>query len=641
MRTIIVILGYLLTSTPVLAATFRVGPGGTHATIQAALDDAAGREENVEIRVAAGTYHERLRVGPVEKGRELLLLGGWDSGFARREIDPTRTTIDGGGVAPVVTVPNLDTGMLTIVSFTITGGHQPPSGAAAAGGVHARLAGDGVMALSRLLVRENRLEYKEGVTGGAVQLFIEGGAKAYLENSVIRDNHTRAPGATAGGLSVHVYGTGHFDMDGNHLTDNAAIATTDVASSGGADIFAGDDARVWVTDNTFYGNAATGVTEAVNAALGLVVQGSVLATVRDNTFMGNRTTAASGHSHSAVSLHAQRQEGSKGRARIDVLRNWFRHNTANNEGSPQAWVNAHAADIYFHDSAIVTGSGVGLEASADKPGRTYLTNLTVSRNDGAGIRARGEGSVFVSNSIVFGNGSDELPASVTATTNLHADPLFLDSPADFHLRPGSQAIDAGTNEPPGGLGTNDLDDLLRIQNDRVDIGAHESRPGGKPPRLGRGCSLRLSGPYGAYQLADTNACTCVTNDVLRAFRCGFLTGDFLLDLNLPALWKEGDAVEATWSLQPWRSELDPTFQISAAALIDGKWVPQKPGKNKGKLELDQLTKATLPLRLPATGSTVVRTSIAYQRKGQAEPTQLQIDLVMPDPAVLPPGKKGP
>src|SRR5690242_15407456 len=85
--------------------SFTVGPGGTHASIQSAIDAALASGESREIRVAAGTWSERLTIrhaGPA--GRLLLLSGGWDKSFLVPLPDVRPTVVDAGRLGAALVV---------------------------------------------------------------------------------------------------------------------------------------------------------------------------------------------------------------------------------------------------------------------------------------------------------------------------------------------------------------------------------------------------------------------------------------------------------------------------------------------------------------------------------------------------------
>jgi len=61
--------------------------------------------------------------------------------------------------------------------------------------------------------------------------------------------------------------------------------------------------------------------------------------------------------------------------------------------------------------------------------------------------------------------------------NINADPLFVNaSSGNYRLSYGSLCIDAGTNNPPGGLPETDINGKPRIKNEIVDMGAYEFGP---------------------------------------------------------------------------------------------------------------------------------------------------------------------
>jgi len=115
---------------------------------------------------------------------------------------------------------------------------------------------------------------------------------------------------------------------------------------------------------------------------------------------------------------------------------------------------------------------------------SQIFNNTIYGNEtyGLDINAAYSGSLNaqVINNIVYGNGASQLTNDASNTTlqnNLtDQDPRFVNPAAsDFHLQPGSPAIDAGASltEIP-----TDVDGISRPQGSAYDIGAYEYRSGG-------------------------------------------------------------------------------------------------------------------------------------------------------------------
>jgi hypothetical protein len=126
----------------------------------------------------------------------------------------------------------------------------------------------------------------------------------------------------------------------------------------------------------------------------------------------------------------------------------------------------------------IVGNPVGISASINGLG-TFENNILFDNDVGAAL-----GANFVwANNLVFGGAMLYAGQDLTGTKgNISADPLFVDSASgDFHLQPGSPAIDAGDNAAPL-LPAVDFDGNSRIVAGHaggpavVDIGAFEFHP---------------------------------------------------------------------------------------------------------------------------------------------------------------------
>ena len=119
----------------------------------------------------------------------------------------------------------------------------------------------------------------------------------------------------------------------------------------------------------------------------------------------------------------------------------------------------------------IAGNAQGLGVFGGNTSGLVANNL-VANNTAYGF-AIGDSlaaTVANSNNLVFDNGGDSFTPGTGTVTQ---DPLFV-SATDYHLRPGSPAIDSGDDAAvPADLST-DLDGNPRIQGSHVDIGAFEA-----------------------------------------------------------------------------------------------------------------------------------------------------------------------
>lgn len=134
----------------------------------------------------------------------------------------------------------------------------------------------------------------------------------------------------------------------------------------------------------------------------------------------------------------------------------------------------------FNNGSNRNGGGI-IVGTGDSPGGVMLNNTKVINNivynnpyDSiiqycSGNKCIGTNNI-VDNNIVFGNRNNISMRVGAATNTYNVDPQFI-SPGDYRLKPTSPAINKGK---PVGATELDIDGKPRIQNNTIDIGAHEA-----------------------------------------------------------------------------------------------------------------------------------------------------------------------
>lgn len=405
---------------------------------------------------------------------------------------PVTTTIqaaiDAAQAGDIVSIPaGAYTESLTIdKSLTLTGAG---SGATI---VHA-IAGQRVISVTDVDVRLMNLK----VTGGQS----DGGGGIWANNANVQILACWIVDNAAG------YGGGVFQGgDGSvELTDSRVEANDSVNHGGG--IYANGDlalTRTVVISNTAGGHGGGAVSAAGNVSIydsmfernaagidGGGLNGNNNITLRRTTFISN--TAASGGGFSQ--WNADRQ--------VDVIESIFVHNTAGNGSALRVRAGLNAVNALFAANA---GSGGALYLTG-LSGEQMLRHVTIASPDvdgGTAIYIE-NGAVAMINTIVasyttgieqvtgtlnydynlfFGNGSAvacDWTCNAGGSNVYDSDPLFANPiAADYHLRAGSGAINAGAE-----LGvTSDLDGLPRPDPGAApDIGAYESHSAGIAGRV--------------------------------------------------------------------------------------------------------------------------------------------------------------
>lgn len=273
-------------------------------------------------------------------------------------------------------------------------------------------------------------------------------AGGYLDEACTRRtldaSATVLDGDNAGGvLTINTTAIPNSDIEVSGLTFQNGNGFVAFQSSAGA-LKIGDPGpisggAILVERNIFRHNSASTGLEGTHATGGLLAatDGSPLI-VRDNLFLDNS-------SPDAAALYVYSNNA------IDVSNNTFTMNeSADTSVAPREILDYFTIDKLMLSNNIFWGNVLGENA--------FDINFS-----GQGRQAN-----IIDNDIQSFNG---VPTQAAGTSQ--ADPLFAGA-GDFRLSAASPLIDAGTDDPSGGLAAADLDGAPRHDGTAVDLGAYES-----------------------------------------------------------------------------------------------------------------------------------------------------------------------
>lgn len=418
---------------------YTVGPGGTHATVQTAIDTATAGNVASEICLRAQTFHEALTVSG--SFAPLVISGGWNAGYDEVE---GRTTIDADELNRVLTVTSTAQA-LDLFDLDLIDGLSSAGG----GGVRLVLAGTAAVLLERVLVADNEVTtlVPGAVSGGGLYAELGGSSTLTLRNVAAVDNRVTAADfstAAGGGLRAYLYGSASLTMEelvviGNVLQNNSSQVT-----GAGVEIQSVDlSSFVW-RGREVRGNRTEGVGAAVATGSYVSLSGGSTGEIRRVLWTENLDLRTGGGLAEQVAVSA-----------------------------------TSTAQLLLTDSQIDSGNGSGLFGFAADSAVLNATNLTIAANALAGVMvATGPDLIAwtLYNTIVFGNNPEMIGSGpLDSGSNLVGiDPLFLSTlPGTFRIGPSSPARDSGDAAPPGGLGSLDLTGQPRVAGATVDRGAHE------------------------------------------------------------------------------------------------------------------------------------------------------------------------
>ena len=307
--------------------------------------------------------------------------------------------------------------------------------------------------------------------GGGLHLFA---SNATLSSNIISNN-------TANGTGWRVDGGGLY-LEESDATLNSNIVSGNTASDSGGGLYLEESAAT-LNGNTISGNTANG-TDWYDGGGGLYLYNSD-ATLSSNTVSGNTASNDGG------GLYLEESDAT-------LNSNIVSGNTASNKGGGLCLdeSDARLTNNVIADNQADAGSGLYVMGSSP-----CLLHTTIARNtgdDGSGISMIYGSHVALTNTILVSHtvgitvtagsaavleatmwGSDTWANTtdwggagtiVTGTVNVWGDPVFVDPDAgDYHIGPGSAAIDAGVD---AGV-TVDVDGEPRPLGMGYDIGSDE------------------------------------------------------------------------------------------------------------------------------------------------------------------------
>lgn len=517
MRNVIRLIGLAMLVPAFVGAgqVFKVGPGGTHATVQEAVTAALAAGSSAEIRVAAGTFVGQIQIASSMKSGSISITGGWDPAFVVQTREPGLTVLDAAGAGRAIYLKP-DGGTIALRNLTVTGGR----GTEGAGIRFWGPLGASLSILDCRVVGNTATDASAVVGGAGIYITLAGAGTAHIARTWIVGNTGSTPShlAYGGGALLAAGGTSQLLLEDCVITGNSLTAQSGRSEGAGIYATAEDDASITILGTDVSRNSA--VASAEGAAVG--------------TFMSAR-----------------------GKGQLSCSRSSFVGNqgTGNALQTRNVWTTSRGeARVSLADIIVAGGSGRGIEVDLDPAAQMAIANCTVAGNTGSGVVGKAT-SVF--NTIVFGNSSNPPIADEIATGGnlVGIDPLFVNAELfDYRLLPDSPAIDAGV-EPPGGLSDVDFSNRSRLVGAKVDIGAHEYQG---PGRLAAAALAHTTGYGGTPWRSDLDLANLASKPADVTLRFENANGRITRDVTL-----------AAGETRAWSDVLSTLFGFGVSAKVSG------------------------------------------------------------------------
>jgi hypothetical protein len=389
--------------------------GTPYCTIQAAIEAASTADT---VLVKPDIYFENINF----KGKAITVKS--DQGASL-------TIIDGGGDDTVVYFGNGETTSSVLDGFTLQ---------------------HGLAAADKTLAQHS---------GGGI--FIEN-ASPTIKNNVIKNNVSDYPGF---GIDVN---SGSPIIDGNTISNNRASGDKiAIAGGGGISIFGAGTAQI--INNTITDNSCS---PYFTDGGGIFLSAAGTPLVQNNYIEGNASDYGGGISllNSSNALIAQ---------------NIIKNNTATIAGGGIFWIvpDGEPGPVVINNTIFnnISSQGSGICAGGDLTLTEVTNNLIIARSGQAAFycafMANPNQPILNSNDIYSATAASfagDCTDQTGLNGNISADPLFRDAALDdFHLEPGSPAIDKGDSSDPD-IPSTDFAGDTRVTGSSVDMGAYEYTP---------------------------------------------------------------------------------------------------------------------------------------------------------------------
>jgi nitrous oxidase accessory protein NosD len=445
--------------------------------LQAALDQAGDGDT---IYVAGGTY-TGTGAAVITVTKSITLYGGWDgaaSGPVVRDPAAYPTLLDGEGARRVIYIsgditPTLDgfiiargngTGLVADCYGT-AGNPDGCGGGIFVSGAHPLIVNN---VITNSVAAITTAGYPTSTTGYGGGIYLYQANNALISgNTIISNTGSLAYYGNGGGICIR--NSNSVQIRANRVLSNTATSGTGWGWGGGIAVGGGSGS---VEDNEIAGNWAKSTGAGSGSGL---YQWYDSTTFRRNRVTGNHGSTAVYLGYSNSLFESNQVIGNPASYGVyltyspgPVLVNNI---VAGSQYAVQAFATAAnpLTAKLFHNTLVGTGSGRGVTAESGYVTLILINNIVVSHAIGISNTYPASSTISADHTLFWGNASD----GIVGTNPVYGDPRFL-NPAggNYHLGPGSAAIDAGVTEPTVHT---DIDGDPRPIGAGYDIGADERR----------------------------------------------------------------------------------------------------------------------------------------------------------------------